>query len=130
VTARRSSFQPKDLTQAVEKDYAFDAGEFPEIVQTPFGQTVELIRNERWATKLNIEHIGTASEVIPWGSRFCKPYVLEWAYRTWCIERIQSRVDVRPLSLIGRHLGKLNACVVNTPRRLEKVITNGLKTLP
>lgn len=121
---RSWSFQPEALSSLVEQEYGLDADEFQESVCTRFGQRIDLLQGRKWIDKLAIEHIGCGPVVFPWGRRFCKHPILEWAYRTWSIERVQSRIDLRPCMLVGRLLAKISATPSATVQRLEDALAD------
>src|ERR1700761_9571996 len=103
---RLCPLQPKERTSTAA-NYGVDTGEFPTEVYTPFGQRIVLSRDGRWCSRLEIEHVGFSPVIFHWGARFAKSPLVEWAFRTWAIERIQSRVDLRPATEVGKALEEL-----------------------
>ncbi|WP_143566515.1 phage integrase family protein [Stenotrophomonas maltophilia] len=80
-----------------------DLPSIPTFTHSVFGQRIALLdENEEWTEEIRFEHIGYTTRRLPWGERFNENGYLEWLFRLWMIERIETSVDVHPImELIG-----------------------------
>ncbi|WP_035851828.1 tyrosine-type recombinase/integrase [Deefgea rivuli] len=79
----------------------FDLEPFSVFCTTIFGQEICLIDDRgQWCPCLRIENIGYGVVKINWGSRLHSSDYFEWILRQWTIDRIQSRIDMRPIKEI------------------------------
>ncbi len=96
---------PDELTKFVAKAYSIDVEAFPDFVRSRFGQEVSLMRKDgKWRDTIYVEHLGYRSVKIPWKESFNEHPLLEWAFRTWMIERMELRIDLSPAIHLAKQL--------------------------
>lgn len=70
--------------------------EIPLATTSVYGQSVRIIdRNGKWPPYLRFEHIGSGEKRIPWGQKICNNPYLEWLFRLWVVDRIETTAEVR-----------------------------------
>lgn len=78
---------------------------FPTTIKTVFGQNIKLItQNGTWVKSIKFEHIGYGVISINWGDTYHNNEIMEWLLRSWIIDRLQLRIDLRPIKLITNEL--------------------------
>lgn len=113
---------PDALTVHVQTILSIDIEKFPSNIRSPFGQEISLIDNEgRWLENIRFEHIGYLGKQIPWGDQFHKNLYIEWIFRSWVIEFLQLRIDVRSINYIAENLFKIEVYEIN-PSAVERAI--------
>lgn len=99
---------PAKLFASVVNDFLLDADEFPEFVYSKFGQKIRVTDGpEKWAENLRVTHVGYQDYVVPWANRFSDIVLVEWAFRSWFIERLELRIDLRPATDVAASLKRV-----------------------
>jgi hypothetical protein len=96
---------------------------FDAAIITPFKQQLTLV-NERgkWTRRLVREHIGYATTPIEWGARFHSHFYLEWMLRTWLVDRMQVRLDLKPALGVIALLKRMKVPADAEPEAIEELL--------
>lgn len=106
-----------------------EVDEFPTEISTVFGQKLSIVQKTgAWSDDLHVEHIGYGVRKIHWGTRFHENDYVEWIARCWVIDRIQTRLDLRPTIEILIRLASFRADE-EKPSMVEESLFHWLRTL-
>lgn len=103
---------------------------FDAVVTTPFKQQLTLV-NERgkWTRRLVLEHVGYKTTPINWGSQFHSHFYLEWILRTWLVDRMQLRLDLKPAIGVIESLKRMKVPRNADPEAIEKLLFPALQKI-
>jgi len=117
------------LAIVVEEMLDMEIDRFPPTISTVFGQQLPIVSADgSWCDDLRFEHIGYKESWIPWGRRLHESDYIEWIVRAWTIERVQTRLDVRPVTQILKRIDSLHVHSVE-PLQAEEALFRWLQDI-
>lgn len=120
---------PEILCERVEALVDIDVEWFPVSVTTVFGQSIPLVDSDgEWVDEVVIEHIGFGISKFRWSCRFHQNDYIEWIIRSWIVDRIETRLDIRPNITVAMRIASLEVCNED-PREVEGALHAWLDAL-
>ncbi|WP_036211111.1 hypothetical protein [Novilysobacter arseniciresistens] len=98
-------WSPDELTDAASVVLDAEIDPFPNEIASVFGQSVAIKHSGKaWVDKIRFEHVGSREWSMRWNKPFHSTPFIEWIVRTWLIERVQLRIDLRPAKEIAQRI--------------------------
>lgn len=125
MTERSTPSIYSEVAQLIDQDLE----PFPSEVASVFGQVVPLSdASGDWVADIHVEHLGYGVNKIAWAERIHPNNYLEWMVRSWIIDRIERRIDFRPLIEIKNRIHELKISS-ESPSKIESALFAWLSDL-
>jgi hypothetical protein len=110
------------LVENVGKRLGRELEEFNENLITPQGQIIPLTdKHGNWLRKLTVENVGYIGQNLNWKDRFHEDDYVEWIFRAWTVERLETSLTLKRVLAVAQHLVNLYICDPS-PEAVEEAV--------